>query len=511
MAGRFLLLRKLPSWGMSASTVSLLRKEKRTEVHIFTWPFQNCAIGTLQLYHQFPMFIYLYAVVMIFYSHTTVLATAEVNKSEIDRQSLLCFKSGIYSDPLGVLNAWRSTSLNFCSWPGISCSTSRVPARVVSLNLNSALLGGQIPGCVANLTSLSQMHLADNSLSGAIPDELGILAGNHLEGNFPDSLGTSMSLSYVNLANNSLTGAIPQSLASSSSLGTLILSRNSLTGSIPASLFANLSTLTIVDLQMNSLTGVIPPFGNILNGNLPGSIGNLSTNLENLLLGSNQISGSIVEISNLVNLTVLSLEDNLLSGSIPARIGKLQNLFILNLSKNKLSGQIPSTIGNVLLDYGMTARVGDFGSAKFLSQDSGGLKHLVSIQGTIIQGTIGYLVPEYVMGCGVTRQGDVYSFGVLILEMITGRRPTDEMFVDGLNLHNFTSFMFPDRIAEILDPHMAHDEHRLYGEMWMRSYIIPLVAPGLSCSMGSLKDRPGMQNVCAKLCAIKEAFLESCD
>jgi serine/threonine protein kinase len=43
---------------------------------------------------------------------------------------------------------------------------------------------------------------------------------------------------------------------------------------------------------------------------------------------------------------------------------------------------------NVLLDYDMTARVGDFGSAKFLSQDSGGLKRLVSIQGTI-----GYLAP----------------------------------------------------------------------------------------------------------------------
>ena len=43
---------------------------------------------------------------------------------------------------------------------------------------------------------------------------------------------------------------------------------------------------------------------------------------------------------------------------------------------------------NVLLDYDMTARVGDFGSAKFLSPDSGCLKHSV-----LIQGTIGYLAP----------------------------------------------------------------------------------------------------------------------
>jgi len=162
--------------------------------------------------------------------------------------------------------------------------------------------------------------------------------------------------------------------------------------------------------------------------------------------------------------------------------------------------------GNVLLDYDMTARVGDFGSAKFLSHDSGGLKRLVSIQGTV-----GYLAPEYGMGCRITRQGDLYSFGVLLLEMLTGKRPTDEMFVDGLNLHNFTNSMFPDRIAEILDPQMVHEEyHRLCAETWMESYIIPLVALGLSCSMESLKDRPGMQDVCAKLCAIKESFFESC-
>ncbi|CAN6248049.1 unnamed protein product, partial [Urochloa humidicola] len=136
--------------------------------------------------------------------------------------------------------------------------------------------------------------------------------------------------------------------------------------------------------------------------------------------------------------------------------------------------------GNVLLDYDMTARVGDFGSAKFLSQDSGGFKRLVSIQGTI-----GYLAPEYGMGCGITTRGDVYSFGVLLLEMLTGKRPTDEMFVDGLNLHNVVNSLFPNRIAEILDPHMTHEEHQSCAEVLMQSYIIPLVAVGLSCSMES--------------------------
>jgi len=158
---------------------------------------------------------------------------------------------------------------------------------------------------------------------------------------------------------------------------------------------------------------------------------------------------------------------------------------------------------NVLLDYDMTARLGDFGSAKFLPPDSGCLKHSV-----LIQGTIGYLAPDYGMGCGISTRGDVYSFGVLLLEMLTGKCPTDEMFVDGLNLRNFAESMFPDRLAEILDPHMLHEESQPCTEVWMQSYIIPLIALGLSCSMGSPKERPDMRDVCAKLSAIKESFSE---
>jgi serine/threonine protein kinase len=115
---------------------------------------------------------------------------------------------------------------------------------------------------------------------------------------------------------------------------------------------------------------------------------------------------------------------------------------------------------------------------------------------------------DYGMGCGISTRGDVYSFGVLLLEMLTGKRPTDEMFVDGFNLRSFAESMFPDRLAEILDPHMLHEESQPCAEVWMQSCIIPLVALGLSCSLQSPKERPGMRDVCAKLSAIKESFSE---
>lgn len=55
------------------------------------------------------------------------------------------------------------------------------------------------------------------------------------------------------------------------------------------------------------------------------------------------------------------------------------------------------------------------------------------------------------MGSEVSTYGDVYSFGILLLEMFTGKKPTDNMFSDGLNFHNFVKLNLPERVTEIAD------------------------------------------------------------
>ncbi|GFQ05520.1 proline-rich receptor-like protein kinase perk1 [Phtheirospermum japonicum] len=80
---------------------------------------------------------------------------------------------------------------------------------------------------------------------------------------------------------------------------------------------------------------------------------------------------------------------------------------------------------NILLEYNFEAKVADFGLAKFFSDTN---THV----STRVMGTFGYLAPEYASSGKLTEKSDVFSFGVMLLELITGRRPVsnDQSFMD---------------------------------------------------------------------------------
>lgn len=102
---------------------------------------------------------------------------------------------------------------------------------------------------------------------------------------------------------------------------------------------------------------------------------------------------------------------------------------------------------NVLLDNEMVAHVGDFGLPRLLHDNSPD-----QTSTSRVRGSIGYVAPEYGALGEVSTHGDVYGFGILLLEMFTGKRPTDDMFEEGLSLHQYTKMGLPDQVAEIIDP-----------------------------------------------------------
>ncbi|MBA0756259.1 hypothetical protein Gogos_019861, partial [Gossypium gossypioides] len=75
---------------------------------------------------------------------------------------------------------------------------------------------------------------------------------------------------------------------------------------------------------------------------------------------------------------------------------------------------------NVLLDLDFEPLVADFGFAKLIPE---GVSHMT----TRVKGTLGYLAPEYAMWGKVSDGCDVYSFGILLLELLTGRKPIEKL------------------------------------------------------------------------------------
>ncbi|GLT96488.1 hypothetical protein SLE2022_141040 [Rubroshorea leprosula] len=167
---------------------------------------------------------------------------------------------------------------------------------------------------------------------------------------------------------------------------------------------------------------------------------------------------------------------------------------------------------NILLDHEMVAHVGDFGLARFLISSK-----KTSSLGTI--GTIGYVAPEYGMGGKASMAGDVFSFGILLLEMITGKRPTDAIFKDGLNLHQFAKLALPECVMDIVDPSLLQElrstdenvgdarRNRRERRVSIKEILITFARIGVLCSMDSPNDRMEIKDVVAELCIIRDKFL----
>ncbi|GAA0153398.1 hypothetical protein LIER_11646 [Lithospermum erythrorhizon] len=153
---------------------------------------------------------------------------------------------------------------------------------------------------------------------------------------------------------------------------------------------------------------------------------------------------------------------------------------------------------NVLIDSDMVAHVTDFGISRLLGDNE-------SFLHTITLATFGYMAPEYGTDGLVSTKCDVYSFGIMLLEVFTRKKPSDEMFNEGSSLRSWVSDAASGSLFEVIDTTILQPDDEFSNKKLQAANS--LIELGLNCSLESHDRRPNMIEALATLKKIKRDLI----
>ncbi|KAI3946725.1 hypothetical protein MKW98_003288 [Papaver atlanticum] len=172
---------------------------------------------------------------------------------------------------------------------------------------------------------------------------------------------------------------------------------------------------------------------------------------------------------------------------------------------------------NILLDDDMTALITDFGISRLIKDGGGdGSENKIAVVDMsmpsfdsttgLLCGSVGYIAPEYGLGRNVSTKGDVYSFGVLLLEILTGKRPTDVLFHQGSTLHEWVKRHYPYNLESIIKQSLLTTPTIIVQNSIKvrRDVIFEMVEIGIMCTQHSPSMRPSMTSIAQEMTWMKE-------
>ncbi|XP_022738736.1 receptor kinase-like protein Xa21 isoform X2 [Durio zibethinus] len=153
---------------------------------------------------------------------------------------------------------------------------------------------------------------------------------------------------------------------------------------------------------------------------------------------------------------------------------------------------------NILLDEDMVAHVSDFSIAKILDEQK-------AVKQTSTMSTVGYMAPEYGSSGIISEKTDVYSFGILLMETFTRKKPTDEMFDGEMNLRRWVCESLPRAVDRITDATLLEADQEAIAAK--RKCILSIMKVARFCTAELSIERKTMTEVEEELQRIKKNYL----
>ncbi|KAH9747807.1 protein kinase domain-containing protein [Citrus sinensis] len=156
---------------------------------------------------------------------------------------------------------------------------------------------------------------------------------------------------------------------------------------------------------------------------------------------------------------------------------------------------------NVLLDDDTVAHLSDFGISKLLDGED-------SVTQTMTLATFGYMAPEYGSEGIVSTCGDVYSFGILMIETFTRKMPTDEMFTGETSLKKWVEESLRLAVTEVVDAELLSSEEEEGAEYAAKTKCISsIMSLALKCATDIPEERMKVKDALVDLQKIRTNFL----
>jgi len=142
------------------------------------------------------------------------------------------------------------------------------------------------------------------------------------------------------------------------------------------------------------------------------------------------------------------------------------------------------------------------------------MRYLLTSLHAYVCSKLSQYIAEYGEGLAVSTYGDVFSLGITLIELFTGKSPTNDMFKDGISLHHYAKVAFPDNVMEIADANIwlregANSSNDARHITRINECLSSVIQLGIMCSKQLPTERLSMSDAAAEMHSIRDKYIIS--